>query len=187
MPLPPVNSPASQFGSFNAVDWGLLAVLAWSSLTALFRGIIREIFGLLGTVLGLLLACWYYPAVAGQLARWISSPPMASAAGFLFITSVVMIACTVVGRIIRGTAHTVGLGLFDRLAGALFGLLRGSAIGVALLMAAAAFLPPQTAVAQSRLAPYFLAAAREVCFVVPQDLRHRISLGIDSLRPITGF
>ena len=184
MTVPLSNAPLDQLGSLNSFDWLLIAVLAWSVVTAFLRGIIRELFGLAGAVLGLLLASWNYPALALRLARWITSPIAASATAFLLISISVMIACTVLGRIVRGTAHTVGLGFVDRLAGAAFGILRGCLVGVIILMAATAFLPPQTPIASSRLAPYFLAVAREVCFVVPQDLQQRVAHGIDSIRHI---
>ena len=178
------NPPLQQLAAFNAFDWLLLVVLAWSVIVAFARGIIRELFGLAGTVLGLLLAAWNYTSLAVWLSRWITSPTPAQIAAFLLIAVSTMLACTLLGRLVRGTAHTVGLGFLDRLSGAVFGLLRGGLVGVAILAAATAFFPPQPWVRSSRLAPYFLAATREVCFVVPQDLQKRITGGIDSVRHI---
>ena len=155
-----------------------------SIVLAFLRGIIREIFGLVGTVLGLVVACLELPAFALWLSRWISSPVAAEIAAFLLIALGIMVACTLLGRLVRGAAHTVGLGLLDRLAGAAFGVVRGFLLGVVILMAATAFFPPQLFIAQSRLAPYFLDAAREVSFVVPQDFQTRINGGINSVRHI---
>lgn len=178
------NSPLDQLAAFNAFDWLLVLILAWSVVLAFVRGIIRELFGLAGTILGLLLAAWNYSAFAAWLSRWITSALAAEIAAFLLIAVLVMAACTLLGRLVRGTARTVGLGFLDRLAGAVFGLLRGCVLGVGILMAATAFFPPQTLIAKSRIAPYFLAAAREVSFVVPQDLQRRITGGISSIRHI---
>lgn len=184
MSPPPANPLLDQVAAFNAFDWLLLVVLAWSAVLAFVRGIIRELFGLAGTVLGLLLAAWNYPALAIWLTRWITSPVAAEITAFLLIAILVMTACSLLGRLVRGTAHTVGLGFIDRLAGAGFGLLRGCVLGIGILMVATAFLLPQTLIANSRIAPYFLAAAREVCFVVPQDLQTRITDGILGIRHI---
>ncbi len=178
-PLP--NSPLAQLASLNAFDWMLVLVLAWSVILAFIRGIIREVFGLAGTVIGLLLAAWNYTQFAAWLSRWIDSPAAAEISAFLLIALGIMILCTLLGRLLRGTAHTIGLGFLDRVAGAGFGLLRGSILAMGILMAATAFLPPQSLIAQSRLGPYFLAAAREVSFVVPQDLQKRITGGINSI------
>ncbi len=186
MTSPFTDTPIQQLAGFNAFDWLLLLVLAWSTILGLIRGLIREIFGLAGTILGLLLAAWNYPTLARWLARWITSPVATEVPAFLLIAVGVLVACTLLGRIVRSAAHTVGLGFFDRLAGAAFGLLRGALVGVVILITATAFFPPQTSIAKSRLSPYFLAAAREVCFVVPQHLQVRITGGIASVRRIAG-
>ena len=70
-----------------------------------------------------------------------------------------MLLSLLAGKLIRRTAHTIGLGFFDRLLGALFGLARGCLLGVAILTAATAFLPHSTRIANSRLTPYFLAGS----------------------------
>ncbi len=178
------NTSASQISGFNEFDWLLLFLLSWSLVQAFVRGIIRELFGLAGTILGLLLASWNYPALSTWLSGWITFPVASEVAAFLAISVGVMFAFTLLGRLLRGTAHTLGLGLLDRIAGAGFGLLRGGVLSMGILMAAAAFCPPQNLVANSRLAPYFLAAAREVCFVVPPDLQRRVTGGIASIRHI---
>jgi len=179
-----INTYVDQLSAFNAFDWMILFLLVWSIVLAFVRGIIRELFGLAGTILGLLLAAWNYPAFAAWLSRWITSLVAAEIIAFLLIAVLVMAICTLLGRLVRDTAHTVGLGFLDRMAGAGFGLLRGCVLGIGILMAVTAFLPPQALIAKSRLAPYFLAAAREVSFVVPQDLQTRITGGITSIRHI---
>lgn len=184
MSAPLTNSYLDQLAAFNAFDWMLVLILVWSVVLAFMRGIIRELFGLTGTILGLLVAAWNYTALAAWLSHWITSPVAAEIAAFLLIAVLVMAACTLLGRLVRSTAHTVGLGFLDRLTGAGFGLLRGCVLGIGILMAATAFLPPQTLIAKSRVAPYFLAAAREVSFVVPQDLQRRITGGITGIRRI---
>ncbi len=184
MNAPLANPYLDQLAAFNAFDWMVLFVLIWSVVLAFLRGIIRELFGLAGTILGLLLAAWNYPAFAAWLSRWITSPVAAEITAFLLIAVLVMAVCTLLGRLVRGTAHTVGLGFLDRVAGAAFGLLRGCVLGMGILMAVTAFLPPQTLIAKSRVAPYFLAAAREVSFVVPQDLQRRITGGLTGIRHI---
>ncbi|GAC1356326.1 MAG: hypothetical protein NVSMB3_02530 [Acidobacteriaceae bacterium] len=173
-----------QIAAFNAVDWLLTLVLIWSIGLAFLRGIIRELFGLMGTVLGLLLAAWNYQTLALRLLQWLPSLLTAEILAFLLIAVSVLLVCTLLGRLIRGTAHTIGLGVLDRLAGATFGLLRGAVLDLGILMIATAFFPPQALIANSSLAPYFLAAAREVSFVVPQDLQKRITGGITGIRHI---
>lgn len=176
------NAPFSHLARFNALDWILMFLVVWSVVVAFSRGLIRELFGLAGTVLGLLLACWNYQQLALRLSAWITTPIAAEIAAFLLIFVGILIACTLLGRLVRGTAHTVGLGFLDRLSGAAFGLLRGALLGLGLVVTAMTLFSSENLAANSRLAPYFLAAAREVSFVVPQDLQKRISGSIDGIR-----
>jgi membrane protein required for colicin V production len=166
----------------NGFDWLLLAVLAYSTIMAFARGLLRELFSLGGLVAGLLLASWYYPWLAQKLHHVISTKEVANATAFLLIAVGVMLLATILGRLLHNTASAVGLGFFDRLGGAGFGLLRGCLLGVAILMAAAAFLPQSSGFKNSQLAPYFLTAAHAVSFVVPPDLRQRILNGAVELK-----
>jgi membrane protein required for colicin V production len=172
--------PAPQ--AFNAFDWLLLAILAWSTIVAFLRGIIRVLFSFVGLIVGILLASWYYRNLALRLARWISSLAAAEIAAFLLIALAVMVLFGLLGRIVRRTAKAIGLGLPDRLAGALFGFARGCLLGVAVMMAIAAFVPDSTWIAKSRLAPYFLDGAHAVSFVIPHDLQQRILRGAERLK-----
>ncbi|MDE1175356.1 MAG: CvpA family protein [Edaphobacter sp.] len=158
-------------------DWLMVVVLAYSTVQAFMRGLVREIFSLCGLIAGVLLASWNYGRLVPFLGNLIHNPAFASAAAFLIIAIVVMILAAIAGRLVHATAHAIGLGFFNRLGGAAFGFLRGCLIGVAILMAISAFLPELGWVKNSRLAPYFLEGAHAVSFVVPQDLEQRILTG----------
>jgi membrane protein required for colicin V production len=163
-------------------DWLLLAPLVYSTVQAFLRGLVRELFSLFGLIAGVLLAAWNYGRLASLLGAVISNPAVANVVSFLLIAIGIMIVATIVGRLIHATAHAVGLGFFNRLGGAAFGLLRGCLIGVAVLMAISAFLPETAWVKNSRLAPYFLAGAHAVSFVVPHDLEQLILDGAAQIK-----
>ncbi|HUZ96248.1 MAG TPA: CvpA family protein [Edaphobacter sp.] len=168
--------------NLNYFDWVLIAILAWSTIMAFFRGLLLELFGLGGLIAGVLLASWNYPALAAILERVITASAVANIVAFLLIAVLVMIVCALVGKALHHTADAIGLGFFDRLLGAVFGYLRGCLLCVAILIAVTAFLPPTPAVAKSSLTPYFLAGAHAVSFVVPHDLRQRILNGAAELK-----
>ena len=163
-------------------DWVMSAVLAYSAIQAFLRGLVREAFSLCGLIAGILAASWYYPRLAGPLGRFISNPAIASAVAFLAIAIGIMLLAAILGRMVHATAHAVGLGFSNRLGGAVFGLLRGCLLGVAALMAISAFLPDVNWIKNSRLAPYFLAGAHAVSFVVPQDLEQLIRNGVSQIK-----
>ena len=58
----------------NLFDWFLIAILAYSTVIAFMRGIIRELFSLGGLIAGILLASWYYAHVALFLAASSARP-----------------------------------------------------------------------------------------------------------------
>jgi membrane protein required for colicin V production len=73
----------------------------------------------------------------------------------------------VVGRFLSVT----GLSIFDHLLGAVFGLVRGVLIGVALVMGIMAFSSASGPVVHSRLAPYVVEAAHVVSKMAPHEVR----------------
>ncbi len=168
--------------NLNLFDWFLIAILAYSTVVAFLRGIIRVLFSLGGLIAGILLAAWNYHHVALLLSRLITTPATAQIVAFLFIVVGVMVLSTLLGKVLNRTVHAIGLGFFDRLLGAAFGFLRGCLLGVAILMAVAAFLPQSQWIANSQLTPYFLAGAHAVSFVVPNELRQQILNGAEQLK-----
>ncbi len=168
--------------NLNYFDWFLIAILAWSTITAFLRGLLLELFALGGLIAGILLASWNYPALAAVLEHVITAKTVANVVAFLLIAIGVMVLCALVGKALHHTASAVGLGFFDRLFGAVFGYLRGCLLCVAILMAVTAFLPPTAVVSKSSLTPYFLAGAHAVSFVVPHELRQLILDGAAQLK-----
>jgi membrane protein required for colicin V production len=168
--------------TFNAFDWLLLAVLLCSTVVAFLRGIIRVLFSFIGLFSGIVLASWYYPNLAHRLAALLPTRAASELAAFLLIAISTMVLIGLLGRLVSRTARAVGLGIPDRLLGALFGFARGCLLGVAVIMAVAAFMPGSLWIAKSRLLPYFLDGAHAVSFVVPQDLQHRILRGAEALK-----
>lgn len=168
--------------SLNYFDWFLIAILAWSTITAFLRGLLLELFALGGLIAGIFIASWNYPALAAVFERVITAKTVANVTAFLLIAFGVMILCALLGNALHRTANAIGLGFFNRLFGAVFGYLRGCLLCVAILMAITAFLPPMSAVSKSSLTPYFLAGAHAVSFVVPHDLQQLILNGAEQLK-----
>jgi membrane protein required for colicin V production len=165
----------------NLFDWFLIALLAYSTVMAFLRGIILELFTLGGLIAGILLASWNYHRIAMYFDR-VMSTAISQIVAFLLIVVGIMILSTLLGKALNRTAHAIGLGFFDRLLGAVFGLARGCLFGIAILMAVAAFRPHSTWAENSRLSPYFLEGVHAVSFVVPHDLQQQIMNGAYQLK-----
>lgn len=164
------------------VDWLIVVVLVVSVLSAAKAGLIVEVFSLGGLVLGVLLASWDYQELMPWWGRWTHVMTVAETLSFLTIAFGVMIAAALLGRVIRWSVKTVGLGWVDRLAGAAFGLVKGCVMVMVAVMVMAAFSPHATWFRRSRLAPGFLEMAREAAVVAPADLETRIRNGVVELR-----
>jgi membrane protein required for colicin V production len=164
------------------IDWVMVVVLLVSVLSAAKKGFFLEIFSLAGVIAGLLLASWNYRKLMPWLVGWVHSYPASEAISFIAIAIGVMIVAGLIGRLIRWSVHSVGLGWADRFVGAIFGFVKGCALITVAVLVVAAFVPQAPWFRQSRLAPYFLTAAHQASVVTPNDLGERIRQGVTAIR-----
>ena len=114
--------------TLSAVDWILLAVLSLSLLLGLWRGIVQEVLSLAGWVAAFYVSQMYAPMAAAWLPMEGSSQMLRYAAGFVVVFVAVLVATVLVSWVVKKLISVVGLGSLDRLLGAVFGLLRGLVI-----------------------------------------------------------
>jgi len=164
------------------IDWLIVVVLLVSVLSAAKNGFFLEVFSLAGVVVGLLLASWNYQRLLPWISRWIHTLAVAEALSFLLIALGVMVLAGILGRLIRWSVHSIGLGWADRFIGAVFGFVKGCVLVTLAVLVVAAFLPQATWFQQSRLAPYFLTAAHQASVVTPYELGERIRQGVVVIR-----
>lgn len=163
-------------------DWLIVVVLLVSVLTAAKNGFFLEVFSLAGILIGLVLASWNYQRLLPWFTGWIHSLAAAETLSFLLIALGVMILAGLLGRVIRWSVHSIGLGWADRLLGAIFGGIKGFVLVTIAVLVMAAFFPRASWMRNSRLAPCFLSAAHDASVAAPQGLEQRIRKGVGSLR-----
>ena len=168
----------------NWLDGLLIGVFVISLIAGFGRGLIRESIGLAALVLGVIFGVRLYGDVADFLGRWVVDTRIASILGFLIVLSAFSIAGAIVGRIIAGSLHTVGVGWLDRLAGAGFGAVRGVLLAIALLMILMAFPSEHTksAIVSSRLAPGVAAASHALSTWTPPELKEAFARNYEEVR-----
>lgn len=164
------------------IDWLIIVVVLVSVLSATKNGFFLEVFSLAGALLGLVLASWNYQRLLPWIAHWVHSLAAAQAVSFLLIALGVMILAGLLGRIIRWSVHSIGLGWADRILGALFGFIKGFVLVTIAVLVIAAFFPQATWFRHSRLAPCFLTAAHQASVTAPGSLERRIRKGVGALR-----
>jgi len=114
--------------NIGAVDVCMLAVVVFSVIVGLVRGLAYEVMSLAGWVAAYFAAQWF----AFELAPWlpIGQPDSLArhmvAMGLVFVG--VLIAWTLLARLIRMLVHATPLTLIDRVGGGAFGLLRGAVL-----------------------------------------------------------
>jgi membrane protein required for colicin V production len=157
----------------NWLDFVLAIVIAFSVWRSFARGLTREVIGLVSVVVGILLAAWLYGTVGALVEPHVSSHSLANLCGFLIVFVGVMLLGSLVSWVLSKLLKITGLSFFDRLLGAAFGVVRGLLIAAALVMAMLAFAPEAKAdaVANSRLAPYVIGAARVFVAAAPREMK----------------
>ena len=153
----------------------LLAVILLACMVRGFRrGFSRQIIGLVSGVVALLLGIWFYGIPAAWFKPYLSSPMLASAAGFAVVFLGVMLVGGFVSAVVTRFLKFTGLSIFDHTLGAGLGFLRGLLVSIAIVMGAMAFTRadnPPRAIVESRLAPYVVEAAHLVASAAPHDLK----------------
>jgi len=110
------------------IDTLFLAVLALSMLAGFVRGLVREALGLAAWVVALMVARVLVEPVAELLEDWISSVDARLVLAFVLVIFAVILICGIIIRALHAAIVWVGMGFLNRLAGAVFGLARGTAI-----------------------------------------------------------
>lgn len=118
----------------NAVDYGVLGILAVSGLLALLRGFVREALGIGAWIGAAVIALWAEPLVRPHVkqyvGQWLTDPQLQGYAGFAvaFIGAVIVLLMIShwVGALVRQSV----LGGVDRSLGLVFGLCRGAVLVV---------------------------------------------------------
>lgn len=114
------------------LDWSLLAALALSVVVGLVRGFVFECLSLAGWLVAWFAAQWGAPMLAPRLP--VGTPGSALQMGAAFALSFLgaLLVWALLSRLVRLLIHATPLSLPDRLLGAVFGLLRGLVLLLAL-------------------------------------------------------
>lgn len=161
----------------NYLDFALLTIIGVSVLASLIRGFTRELAGLLALIVGVLLGLWFHGSLASALTQYIPSPDIARMVGFGMIFFGVVILGGFVGSAAATVLQVTGLSLFDRLAGAVFGIVKGCLFCAVILLVMLAFNPggPPAALSKSMVAPHVLWSADLLAALAPAEVKAAVA------------
>jgi membrane protein required for colicin V production len=160
------------------VDWAVIGILLCAVIGGLMEGFFRSVCGLLGVVLGLVVAAWNYGRMAALLLPLVRIPAIANTIGFLLIALVFMGLIGLVGNLLAKTFRLLGLGWLDGLAGAVFGFFQGVLLIVIGILVVVAFFPQAQWVADARVPRMFFGACHVSANVTPTELGERVRSGL---------
>lgn len=138
----------------TSVDWLILVVLALSIAYGVWRGLVREVFALVGWIAAFVLAAWFGSSAAAWLpAHW--SDAVRGVVGHAAVFVLVLLIAALGGWALSRIVRAAGLGPADRTFGGVFGTLRGMLIVLAVtILASLTNLPRTEAWKSSVLMPY---------------------------------
>lgn len=117
-------------------DYAVLGIVAASALIGVLRGVVSEILALAAWVAGFVAARAWAEPVGSSFSSWLGEPALRQAAGFVAVVAAVLVLFAVGRWLLSLLLKAVGLGPADRMLGAVFGVMRGALIVLAMVLVA---------------------------------------------------
>jgi membrane protein required for colicin V production len=162
----------------TAFDYAALAVIALSALRGAWRGLLSEVFGLIGWIAAFFIACRYVDRLVpyipadwpgGALTQWL----LAFAGIAVGVVLVAGIGSAVIGRLVAAS----GLDGVDRSLGLMFGIVRGVLLVLVLVaLAGLTELPKQEFWRHALLRPYAEQGVRTLKPLLPKALAEYVRI-----------
>ena len=160
----------------TVVDALVLGVLALGLALGLVRGFIPQVSGLIGLIGGLILAARYH-VVLRETALDPNFPRFDhnGAIAFIFIVVFTVLIAAVIGWLVHKAVNKLQLGTYDRLLGAVFGVLKAGLIVAGILLGLIYFADGKgqlvSKIGDSKTAPMVWKAMDWVAVRLPDKVR----------------
>lgn len=109
----------------NAIDIFLLIILLIGGLNGLRQGLVKAFANLVGWIFALIVAAKYSTLLAPSMNALSTDPVVQKIAAFAFIVLLIVVLTWIVTAILNRILKTLKLGPLNRLAGGVFGSLKG--------------------------------------------------------------
>ena len=157
------------------LDGIFVIIIFLALLRGLVRGLVKELVFIVALVLAFLVA-W---SGSAPLRLWMNqiipdNPQLAATISYVIVFIAVFLLVLFLGIAVRHMLHTLWLGWFDRLGGALLGMLKGSLLcGVITLLFMTGFSQDAEILRKSRMAPYMVRISEEMSSYIPDHLKKK--------------
>ena len=163
----------------TAFDLTLIAILSASMLLGLWRGLVYEVLSFLGWPIAYFLSKYFAGSVAPMVP--VTQESMRIAVAYVAIFIVALIVWSLLVYILSKLVKAIGLGGVDTFLGAVFGLLRGAMMVIAVVcLAGLTKIPEQPFWQQARMSKSVEEFAVLVKAYLPVSVAQRIQFPIRS-------
>lgn len=167
----------------NFFDLCVLIILGFCLVRGGFKGLVREVSGIVGVVAGFYGAHTYYMRLTPYVESLIPSVQIQKLVCFFVLFCLILIAVGLLAFLIRKLLHIVFLGWVDRTFGAVFGAAKGVLIATVLFIMTASFVPDGiTHMKDSRTAPYLSKVADALTLFISQNSKTDLSSKLEGLK-----
>jgi membrane protein required for colicin V production len=164
---------AGERKSMNGFDLMVLVIVLFCMIRGVFRGLIREVSGIVAVIAGFYGAFNYSWILSPHLEFLIQTPGIRHLVSFSVLFCGIVVLVGLVAALIRHLMHVVFLGWVDRTFGLIFGTAKGTLIVSVLFVMTTAFVPSGSAslMNRSETAPYLAEISRAMTVFISRNLR----------------
>jgi membrane protein required for colicin V production len=156
------------------LDLLIVTIVAASVVAGSVAGFARVGIGMLALVGGVLFGFWFYGVPAAWIHQWVNSMTACNLLAFFLILFGFLMAGALLAKLVAMFFRWTGLSWLDRLMGAMFGLVRGALIVVAVVAVLMAFAPKPLPnwMVNSKTLPYAVDASHLVSQAAPAGIKN---------------
>jgi membrane protein required for colicin V production len=157
----------------NGFDLMVLVIVLFCMIRGVFRGLIREVSGIVAVIAGFYGAFTYYWMLSPYLDFLIQTPGIRHLVSFGVLFCGIVILVGLLAALIRKLMHVVFLGWVDRTFGLIFGTAKGILIVSVLFIMLTSFVPSGSAALMDRsiTAPYLAQVSRTMTLFISRNVR----------------
>ncbi|MDY6906278.1 MAG: CvpA family protein [Thermodesulfobacteriota bacterium] len=160
----------------NIVDLVIIAILCFTTIRGIFRGLSSELASIIGVMGAFYAAFLFYPQVAEMLPHHIPPGTVADVISFALIFLAVFVTISILGMLVKFALGIVMLGWVDRVLGGIFGTLKGVLfVSVLLFLITTVGSSSIPAVERSTLCKYTGIFAEGMADAVPEEMPRSFS------------
>ena len=168
-----------EFSELTVIDLSVVLVLVTSVIFSTLRGMTRELLGLIGWAISVIVANYTQPVLKEHLYSLINADELSTALAWAVPFALTVILWFMLASLLSPGLTRAGLGRLDRWLGIVFGLIRGyflvllAFIGAVLALEGENKLPE--VIQEAKSTPVFSNSARYFARFAPDDYRNKLS------------